>query len=202
MNSQNPKIHFLLFYKSKLRRTSLHKSIILAVSKNQRCLKKSQKACYPYKKWSQLCQAIFYNKILEILSYYSRFPHLSNKWTTQTFTESVHRYILCTHSFLQQQANKHNLMVDFVFLLIFAIQPNTHAELKQRKTTVEIRKFIFKHVFNAISKFQPDKTRPNMWCISGMENKQNLQKNGAYLCQKCQTRYLLIIKEQALTGGE
>ncbi|CAL6058624.1 Hypothetical_protein [Hexamita inflata] len=37
MNSQNPKIHFLLFYKSKLRRTSLHKSIILTVSKNQRC---------------------------------------------------------------------------------------------------------------------------------------------------------------------
>ncbi|CAL5985163.1 Hypothetical_protein [Hexamita inflata] len=111
---------------------------------------------------SQLCQAIFYNKILEILSYYSRFPHLCNNWIAYSFTESVHRYILCTHSFLQLQAKKHNLKVDFVFLLIFAIPPNTHAELKQRKTTVEIRKFKFKQVFNAISKFQPNKTRLNM----------------------------------------
>ncbi|CAL6068455.1 Hypothetical_protein [Hexamita inflata] len=59
--------------------------------------------------------------------------------------------------------------------------------------------YLFKHIFNAISKLQPDKTRPNMLCLNGMENKQNLWKNGAYLGQ---TRYFMIIQEQALTDGE
>ncbi|CAL6018357.1 Hypothetical_protein [Hexamita inflata] len=92
-----------------------------------------------------------------------------------------------------------------VVLLIFAIQPKIHAEQKQRKTTVEIRKFIFKHVFNAISKFQPDKTCPksrlSKYVVQVEWRINRICRRTEHIQVKSQARYFMIIQEQALTSG-
>ncbi|CAL6077935.1 Transposase_IS4 [Hexamita inflata] len=139
---------------------------------------------------------------LDQLTYYCRFPYRCHNWTTCVFVYCLHLCILQAHSLFQLQTKKHISIIDFVFLLIDAIKPNTHTEIRQHEVAVRIDQILFTHAFLPISKFLPDKIRPNRLCNNCRKITLNQCKCGVYFCRDCHTRHLLIIQEQALTGGE
>ncbi|CAL6086872.1 Transposase_IS4 [Hexamita inflata] len=66
---------------------------------------------------------------LDQLTYYMRFPHRCQKWTTCMFIYCIHICILQAHSLFCLRLQRQISIIDFMLLLIDAIQPHTHTQI-------------------------------------------------------------------------
>ncbi|CAL5980709.1 Transposase_IS4 [Hexamita inflata] len=139
---------------------------------------------------------------LDQLTYYMRFPHRCQKWTTCMFIYCIHICILQAHSLFCLRLQRQISIIDFMLLLIDAIQPHTHTQIRQKEVLGKIDSLLVAHELITLKQVRPEIKDPIGHCYTCGERTRWICACEYYYCKTCHVKHLLIEQEQILSRGK